>query len=238
MWQAILSLGGLGMLASLSLGIASKKFAVEVDPKVEAILEALPGANCGACGYPGCSGMAEAMAKGKASITGCPVGGSETVQVIAGILGVEAETRDPIVARLICKGGRKDASEKFRYHGILAPAARYRSRVVPFASAAEPKAREGETGSESQVAGSSLTPIDESSAKPRPRNYSWAELMRRVFEIDVLECPECGNAMRILAAIHPPEASRAILECLGLPSRAPPISPPVFETSADLEAWS
>ena len=43
--------------------------------------------------------------------------------------------------------------------------------------------------------------------------------MRRVFEIDVLECPECGSAMRILAAIHPPEATHAILECLRLPSR-------------------
>jgi electron transport complex protein RnfB len=118
MWQAIVSLGGLGMLASLSLGIASKKFAVEVDPKVEAILEALPGANCGACGYPGCSGMADAMGKGKASIAGCPVGGSETVEIIAGILGVEAETRDPMTARLLCKGKRKDAPEKFRYHGI------------------------------------------------------------------------------------------------------------------------
>jgi len=116
-----------------------------------------------------------------------------------------------------------------RYHGILAPAARYRSRVVPFASVAGPKAQEGAGG---------LASIDESSAKPRPRNYSWAELMHRVFEVDVLECPECGSAMRILAAIHPPEATRAILECLGLPSRAPPISPPVSETSVELEAWS
>ena len=69
MWQAILSLGGLGILASLSLGIASKKFAVEVDPTVEAILDALPGANCGACGFPGCSGMSEAMAKGDEEAT-------------------------------------------------------------------------------------------------------------------------------------------------------------------------
>lgn len=62
--------------------------------------------------------------------------------------------------------------------------------------------------------------------------------MRRVFEVDVLECPECGSVMRILAAIHPPEATRAILDCLGLPSRAPPISPAVSETSVELEAWS
>jgi electron transport complex protein RnfB len=118
MIEAILSLGGLGVLASFSLGVASKKFAVKVDPKVEAILEALPGANCGACGFPGCSGMAEAMAKGNADVTGCPVGGGEAVQLIAEILGVEAATREPVVARLLCKGGRREASEKFRYHGV------------------------------------------------------------------------------------------------------------------------
>lgn len=57
--------------------------------------------------------------------------------------------------------------------------------------------------------------------------------MRRVFEIDVLECPECGGAMRILAAIRPPEATRAILECLGLPSRSPPVLPPAPEPPTD-----
>ena len=57
---------------------------------------------------------------------------------------------------------------------------------------------------------------------PRPRNYSWAELMRRVFDVDVLECPACRGRMRILAAIHPSEATRAILKCLGLPPRATP----------------
>src|SRR5688572_13424268 len=51
-----------------------------------------------------------------------------------------------------------------------------------------------------------------------------AELMRRVFSIDVLECLRCGGRMRIIAAIHPPEAIRKILDCLGLPSRAPPIA--------------
>jgi hypothetical protein len=61
---------------------------------------------------------------------------------------------------------------------------------------------------------------------PRPRRYSWPELMRRVWEIDVLECPRChARPMRILAAIHPPETTRAILECLGLPARPPPVAP-------------
>jgi hypothetical protein len=124
-----------------------------------------------------------------------------------------------------------------RYHGILAPAARYRFRVVPFVSVAGPEAQQGETEPEAQVSGSNLAPIDESAAIPRPRNYSWAELMRRVFEVDVLECPECGGAMRILAAIHPPEATRAILDCVGLASRPPPVSPPAPDTESDLETW-
>ncbi len=57
-----------------------------------------------------------------------------------------------------------------------------------------------------------------------PRNYTRAELMKRAWEMDVLECTRCGGRMRILAAIHSPDAIRA---CLGLPSRAPPISPPL-----------
>jgi hypothetical protein len=55
-----------------------------------------------------------------------------------------------------------------------------------------------------------------------PRNYRWAELMKRVFLVDVLQCVSCGCDMKVLAAIHPPLAQR-ILECLGLPPRAPPV---------------
>jgi hypothetical protein len=59
----------------------------------------------------------------------------------------------------------------------------------------------------------------------RARRLAWAELMKRVFAIDVLECPRCRGPMRILAAIHPPETTAAILACLGLPVRAPPLAP-------------
>jgi hypothetical protein len=61
---------------------------------------------------------------------------------------------------------------------------------------------------------------------PRARRLAWAELLRRVFAVDVLECARCEGRMRLLAAIHPPDATQAILECLGLPSRAPPLAPP------------
>ena len=70
---------------------------------------------------------------------------------------------------------------------------------------------------------------------PRPRNYSWAELMHRVWSVDVLRCPECHGRMRILAALHSPEAIRAILACLGLPPRAPPVAPAEAEPEVEPE---
>jgi len=67
----------------------------------------------------------------------------------------------------------------------------------------------------------------------RPRRLAWAELLRRVFAVDVLECPRCGGRMRLLAAIQPPEVTQAILDSLELPSRAPPTAPAV----PDSEGW-
>ncbi len=109
-------------------------------------------------------------------------------------------------------------AHQVRYHGVLAPCAGWRDRVVPGGSHPGKLARparcrnapDEETGQGGPRSGCPL------------RHYAWADLLRRVFALDVLECPDCGGPMRILAAIHPPDASRAILECLGLPSRAPP----------------
>ena len=64
MLAAVLSLGGIGLVAAAALGVAAKKFAVEVDPREAAVLEVLPGANCGACGLPGCSGYAKGVVDG------------------------------------------------------------------------------------------------------------------------------------------------------------------------------
>ena len=70
----ILVVGGLGVLFGIILGIAAIKFRVERDPKIDSIREALPGANCGGCGFAGCDALAEAIATGKAPVNGCPVG--------------------------------------------------------------------------------------------------------------------------------------------------------------------
>jgi hypothetical protein len=68
------------------------------------------------------------------------------------------------------------------------------------------------------------TPMPLSNAS-RPRRLPWAALLQRVFAVDAFACPRCGARLRLLAAIESPEATRAILDCMGLPSRAPPLAP-------------
>jgi len=126
-----------------------------------------------------------------------------------------------------------------RYHGVLAPAARLRARIVP--NAPDIDGRGPHPGCEAAKPHARTSPSGEGSSPtrrtPRTRNSTWAELMRRVFAVDVLECWHCHGRMRILAAIHPPDTTRKILEHLGLPSRAPPIAPAVSEPEpAALEA--
>ncbi len=114
------------------------------------------------------------------------------------------------------------------YHGILAPAARWRSCIVPSDSEVSDSGHYPAGTAEKQgkqTAGKDV----QNPSRCHGRNYCWSELLKRVFEIDVLECPRCGGRMRILCAINPPDAMRKILECLGLPSRAPPIFPAVQE---------
>ena len=57
-----------------------------------------------------------------------------------------------------------------------------------------------------------------------PRRLRWAALLQRVFEIDALRCPRCGSTLRLIAAIEDPAIAWRILECIGLPARAPPTS--------------
>ena len=118
MLASIISLGGIGLLAALALGLAAKKFAVEVDPRELAILETLSGANCGACGYPGCSAYAKAVAEGEASPSLCTPGGATTLEKIAHIMGVEATAAAPQVAVVLCQGDNAKASAKYRYLGV------------------------------------------------------------------------------------------------------------------------
>lgn len=114
----VLSLGGLGLIFGVGLALASKKFCVVTDPRLEKVFEKLPGANCGACGMPGCMGFAEGLIKGSCNVERCAVSEEETRQEIAGILGVEVKTKTKQAAVLHCHGGNKRAKDKLIYRGI------------------------------------------------------------------------------------------------------------------------
>lgn len=116
---AALVLGGMGLLFGGLLTLTSKVFAVPTNPQRDAIREALPSANCGACGYPGCDGCADAIAQGKAPVNACPVGGAPVAAKIAAIMGVEAgDAEAKKVARVICQGDIEHCRTKFKYEGI------------------------------------------------------------------------------------------------------------------------
>ncbi len=104
---AIAILGGLGLVFGLVLAIASKVFYVETDPRLDALNEVLPGANCGGCGYAGCGGYAQAVLEGKAPVGQCLAGGDECAQKMAEIMGVKAETVARRVAMVRCTGYRQ-----------------------------------------------------------------------------------------------------------------------------------
>ncbi len=118
MLEAIVSLGGIGLTAAVALGFAAKKFAVEIDPRELAVLEVLPGANCGACGYPGCGGYAKAVVAGTAGPADCPPGGAAAATRIANILGVAPVSADPQVAVVLCQGDNQKAQAKYHYLGL------------------------------------------------------------------------------------------------------------------------
>lgn len=106
------------MVAAVALGFAAKKFAVEVDPRELAILEALPGANCGACGFPGCAGYAKALIAGGVDLNQCPPGGADVVAKLAHILGVEASAAARQTAVVLCQGDNRKAQLKYLYLGL------------------------------------------------------------------------------------------------------------------------
>lgn len=115
---AICVMGGLGVVFGCLLAYASKKFAVEVDPRQAAIRAILPGANCGGCGYPGCDGYAEGCASGKCDLNKCVAGGAAIAEKIAEIMGVTANAADPEVAFVRCQGSFNKTSKDCIYLGI------------------------------------------------------------------------------------------------------------------------
>ncbi len=115
---ATLSMGGLAAFFAFMLSVAHSKLKVEEDPRVEKILDALPGANCGACGFASCHALAEAIVKGEADVNACMVGGSETVKQISKIMGVESKAVTRKLAFVLCGATANDRSKKAIYQGV------------------------------------------------------------------------------------------------------------------------
>jgi len=118
MQEAIYLMGGLGLVVGICLAAASKIFYVYVDPKILAVEDLLPGANCGGCGLPGCSSNAEAIVAGKASPNSCVAAGPETAEGIAALLGMSVTAMEPDIARPGCYYSVEEAATKYEYDGL------------------------------------------------------------------------------------------------------------------------
>ena len=118
MVTAVVLMGGMGILIGVGLAVASKVFYVWVDPKIEDVESALPGANCGGCGLPGCSANAEAIVAGKAEPNSCVAGDSDLAQIIAGIMGVSVEAKEPDIAKPGCYYGVQNSDLNYIYGGL------------------------------------------------------------------------------------------------------------------------
>ena len=114
---AVVTLSIMGGAFAGLLGLASKLFYVEVDPKQDEVLEALPGVNCGGCGYVGCAECAKAIVKRETEVDACVVGGQRVADHIASIMGLEASRKSKKVAVVHCNGGC-NAKNSHKYNGI------------------------------------------------------------------------------------------------------------------------
>ncbi len=118
---SVLTLGGTAALAAMMLLIVAKQFFVEEDPRIDVVAELLPGANCGACGAPGCRGFSETLieAANQGDISGkvCPVSTAEDMAKIGEVLGLEVSEAKPMVAVVRCGGLRDESTQKFVYDG-------------------------------------------------------------------------------------------------------------------------
>ncbi len=115
--QAAIIMGGLGLTFGVILAVAYRFLRVEEDPRVETVEGMLPGSNCGACGEPGCRGLAEKVVAGALAPSKCTVSSPEGIESIAEYLGVDPGAEEKRVARLHCAGGIGRAARTAEYTG-------------------------------------------------------------------------------------------------------------------------
>ena len=107
-----------GIVAGVLLTIAAKIMYVPVDERVEQLTEALPGANCGGCGFAGCSDYANAIVESGADVTLCPVGGPSVSSALAAVMGIEAGSVEGEYAVVLCGGYDNKTDKIFEYQDI------------------------------------------------------------------------------------------------------------------------
>lgn len=117
-WISAGVVAALGLLMGLALGVAGRFFSVESDERIDKVRELLPGANCGACGFPGCDGLASAIVLEGAPVNACTVNTAVNNQEIALLMGVDAGQIKPLVAHVHCRGTLTNAPLKFNYEGL------------------------------------------------------------------------------------------------------------------------
>ena len=116
---AIISLGAIALILSIVLYVVSKVFSIYIDPRISQIESVLPQANCGGCGYPGCSGFANACVKGHSlENMQCPVGGETVMKKVAEILNLAPVDAEPMIAVIRCNGTCENRPHTTVYDGV------------------------------------------------------------------------------------------------------------------------
>ena len=108
---------GLGTACGVILSFAAKIFYIYEDPRIAEVEGNLAGANCGGCGYAGCSAAAVAVVEGKAPPSVCIVAGAESAQAVAAVMGLDPGTAEPMISYNTCTGGDR-AVDKYVYMGL------------------------------------------------------------------------------------------------------------------------
>lgn len=115
----VIVVAGIAVVLGIMLVIISKVFSVKKNQLQSDVLEALPGVNCGACGFSSCEAYSKYLAEGGEDIGKCPVGGKDVADELAVILNVPTKEVEAIVAHVMCKGTIYNTSKRYEYHGAL-----------------------------------------------------------------------------------------------------------------------
>ena len=120
---AIAILAAVGLTFGIAIAVANRKLRVYEDPRIDVVTGMLPGANCGACGVPGCRAFAELAVAGSKKPADCNVINADGASLIAAYLGVDAGSANKKVARLACAGGANVSIQQADYAGLPSCAA-------------------------------------------------------------------------------------------------------------------